>query len=387
MNAHHLKQSISQPQSERTGYKMVLHDILVNRLNLSPFRPLVDNPYVKTAKAGRFHQSSCAIALYSNAFTQKAVFPYELAPFGYINKKYGELFSFGIYRRSDGELFGSIIPLTANLESISQFTREAMAELPIRGIYVRFLRTPDYVRLVSEFGFTPAKEEPWLRDAPEEDESLSHSRVDLRSMFSAGGELIFPPLKRNFHRAMNFLERTGMDFSFVPITPENSYVAWDIVQKHFEMLESRGKLVGSTHHDYLGLLHPDIISLKTVTACLGMIGKLPISVFIGESNGNDAISGYAGITLRDIDYATGKEYLPIQKEIDGMEERHGLGSIWKGASAIPTYVFIRLFSQFHSEGYHHFFMGGSEHADIDTWKHKQMGAEKDPTYWAVYSRK
>jgi hypothetical protein len=263
-----------------------------------------------------------------------------------------------------------------------------MDELPIRGIYVRFLRTPDYVRLVSEFGFTPAKEEPWLRDAPEEDESLSHSRVDLHKTFSAEtSRLIFPPLKRNFHRATNFLQRTGLKFSFVPLNAGNSDVAWDLVQRHFEMLDESGKLIGSTHHDYLGLLHPDILSLKSVTAYLGMLGKLPISVFIGESNGNGAISGYAGLTLRGIDYPTGREHSALQQEIDEMDDRSGLGSHYRGASAIPTYVFIRLFSQFFSEGYRYFFMGGSEHADIDTWKHKQMGAEKDPTYWAVYSRK
>jgi len=367
---------------------MVLHDTIVNRLGLAPFLPLHDYPYVKSAKHGRFHQSSCAIALYTNAYTQKAVFPPEYAPFGYINRRFGELFSFGVYRRSDGELFGSILPLTADLKAISEFTRLAMAELPIRGIYVRFLRTPDYVRLVSEFGFTPAKEEPWLRDAPEEDESLSHSRVDLRKVFSEdGSKILFPPLNRNFRRATNFLKRAGLGFSFVPLTPENTDVAWDIVQRHFDMLDASGKLIGSTHHDYLGLLHPDILSLETVDAYLGMMGKTPISVFICESNGNGAISGYAGITLRNIDYLTGREYSPGQREADSMEPMNGQDSLLTGASAIPTYVFIKLFSQFFSEGYNHFYMGGSEHADIDTWKHKQMGAEKDPTYWAVFSRK
>ncbi len=367
--------------------KMAFHELIVTRLGLSPFEPLIDHLIVKEAKAGRFHQSSCAIALYSNAYTQKAVFPPDHAPFGYINRRAGELFSFGVYRRRDGQLFGSILPLTANLQQIAEFTRDAMSVLPLRGIYVRFLRTPDYAQLVSKFGFAPAKEEPWLKDAPEEDESLSHSRVDLGRIFTSDGKDVeFSPLKRNLRRAANFLDRSRLTYSFVPITADNCHIAWDVIMNHFTMLEARGKLIGSTHHDYVGLLHPDILTLKTVTAYLGMLGKLPISVFISEPNGNNAISGYAGITLRDIDYRTGYHLPAGPKEREAILAPHGSGELLLGSSAIPTYAFIRLFAHFHEQGYRYFFMGGSEHPDIDTWKHRQMGAEKDPTYWAVYIR-
>lgn len=388
MNNHHLKlPALPAPASERTGHKMVMHDILTERLGLVPFMPLRDNPYIKTAQKGRFHQSSCGIALYTNAFTQKAMFPQALAPFGYINRKYGELFSFGVYRRSDGQLFGSLLPLTEDLKAISEFTKIAVNELPIKGVYVRFLRLPEFSRLVTEFGFTSAKEEPWLRDAPEEDESLSHSKVDLRKVFThEGSDIIFPPLKRNFNRATNFLRRTGRSFTFEPLTEKNRHVAWDIVQKHFLMLEASGKLIGSTHHDYIGLLHTDILTLNAVEAYLGFIGTLPVSVFIGESNGRGCISGYAGITLRNINYVTGEPFRPDELEAIAIDERHGIDGLHRGASAIPTYVFVKLFQRLFSRGYDYFFMGGSEHADIDRWKHKQMGAEKDPTYWAVYTK-
>lgn len=388
MNNHHLKlPALPLPASERTGHKMVIHDILTDRLGLVPFMPLRDNPYIRTSQKGRFHQSSCGLALYSNAFTQKAVFPQPLAPFGYLNRRYGELFSFGVYRRSDGELFGSLLPLTDDLKAIAEFTRLAVNELPIKGVYVRFLRLPEFSRLVSDFGFTSAKEEPWLRDAPEEDESLSHSKVDLRKVFTPDcSDIIFPPLKRNFNRAMNFLRRTGQSFTFVPLTEENRHVAWEIVQAHFEMLDKSGKLIGSTHHDYVGLLHSDILTLQAVEAHIGMLGGLPVSVFIGESNGQNCISGYAGITLRNINYLTGAPFTPSELDAIAIDERHGVDTIHKGSSAIPTYVFVRLFRKFFAEGYDYFYMGGSEHADIDRWKHKQMGAEKDPTYWAVYMK-
>jgi hypothetical protein len=383
MNSHHLKHPPPSGRG-RDGQKMILHDLITNRLGLAPFQPLTDTQYVEMAKRGRFHQSSCALALYSNAFTQKAMFPEDLAPYGYLHKRFGEQFSFGVYRRHDGNLFGSILPLTSNLETIATFTREAMSELPIKGIYVRFLRIPQYARLVTDFGFKPAKEEPWLPDAPEEDESLSHSRVDLDRVFSQDGSLIFPPLKKNFNRASNFLERLGLEYRLTTLRPSHLHIALDIVKTHFDMIEEKGKLVGSTFHDYLGLLNADIISLKSVSAYLGFIGELPVSVFIGESNGERCMSGYAGITLRNIDYALGLES-PAAVLPDEGPDGPGSSTVLVGSSSIPTYVFIRLFSQFHSEGYRYFFMGGSEHADIDTWKHKRMGAEKDPTYWAVFT--
>ncbi len=385
MNPHHLKHPPASGRG-RDDQKMMIHSIVTNRLNLAPFQPLTDSQFVDAAKRGRFHQSSCALALYSNAFTQKAMFPPDLAPYGYIHKVLGEQFSFGVYRRYDGELFGSILPLTSHLETIATFTRRAMSELPIRGIYVRFLKFPQYARLVTECGFSPAKEEPWLPDAPEEDESLSHSRVDLDKVFSEDGTLVYPPLRKNYKRATNFLDRTGLDYRLHKLTVAGLPIALDIVKMHFDMIEKKGKLVGSTFHDYLGLLQTDIIGLKSVSAYLGFIGELPVSVFIGESNGERSISGYAGITLRNIDYVIGTstEERSLQDDDypDGGPES---SSVLIGASAIPTYVFIRLFSQFHSEGFRYFYLGGSEHADIDTWKHKRMGAAKDPTYWAVYT--
>jgi hypothetical protein len=370
---------------------MVLHNLIVNRLGLSPFAPLADYPYVESAKQGRFHQSACAIALYSNAFTQKAAFPSEFAPFGYIYKRYGDLFSFGVYRRFDGKLFGSILPLSSEVQSLSDFTRLAMAELPISGIYVRFLRLPQYARLVSDFGFKPAKEEPWLPDAPEEDESLSHSRVDLSRLFSPGATLpVFSPLRRNVTRAMNFLSRTGMEYRFIPLIPDGLPIASDIVRIHFDMIEEKGKLVGSTFHDYLGLLHPDIISLKSVSARIGMLGTLPVSVFItegnGKSDGEPCVSGYAGITLRNINYLLGSTPINLLEKTAHAEIGDDCVELFTGASAMPTYAFFRLFSLSYFDGYRYFYMGGSEHADIDTWKSKRMGAEKDPTYWAVYTK-
>jgi hypothetical protein len=394
MNSHHLKQP-PQMLNDRVGYKMVVHDLIVNRLGLTPFSPQADSPYIDAAKDGRFHQSSCAVGLYSNAFTKKAAFPSDLAPFGYINKRHGDLFSFGVYRRSDGLLFGSLLPLSSNVQSMAEFTRIAMAELPIAGIYIRFLRIPQYARLVSDFGFKPAKEEPWLPDAPEEDESLSHSRVDLSRLFTPNNPMpVYQPLRRNVNRARNYLNRVDMDYRLVPLTAADLPVAMDIVRMHFEMIERRGKLVGSTYEDYLGLLNPDILSLKSVTAHLGLLGTLPVSVFITEGNGNmddqPCVSGYAGITLRNINYLLGSSKHIAPLEIIGRTDRPEIGdpseNLSSGSSALPTYAFAKLFSLSFFDGYRYFYMGGSEHADIDTWKRKQMGAEKDPTYWVVYTK-
>ncbi|HSB47503.1 MAG TPA: hypothetical protein VLD37_05800 [Candidatus Bilamarchaeum sp.] len=358
--------------------KQHLHNMIVSRLGLKPFDPKTDHLIVEAAKDGRFNQSNCALALYSNAFSHKAMFPWTSAPYGYLFERDGQAFSFGVYSRYDNELFGCVLPLSARLETIADFSKEALSALPISGVYVRFLRLGEYSTLVSEsFGFKPAKEEPWLPDAPEEDESLSHSKVTLSKIVDGERSAVrFKPLKNAYKRAKNFLSRNGLEYGFVPLTPENLHEAREIVHSHFEMIEKSGKLVGSTHRDYYGLLREDIIELKSVMAYLGVLNSLPISVFICESNGPASAAGYAGITLRD-----------FQRIAKVMNESSICSSdeFMRGISSLPTYAFVRLFFELQAKGYKYFFMGGSEHADIDTWKKKQIGAEKDPTYWAILS--
>ncbi len=384
MNAHHLKHA-SQANPEKERVKQALHHLTTQKIGLEPFLPQVDFREVEASKSGRFSQSNCAIALYSNAYSEKAMFPEAEAPHGYLYRRAGELFSFGVYQRQDGRLFGSILPLRSSLHTIASFSQEAMESLPISGVYVRFLRRNENYRLVSdEFGFKPAKEEPWLPDAPEEDESLCHSRMDLRKTLDADGRrLIYDPLKRAYTRGKNFLLRTGLAYDLVPLTSHNLTVAMGIVKEHFRMLEENGTLVGSSHFDYYGLLHPHIISLKSVVAYLGFLGSLPISVFICEHTGPSSIAGYAGITLRNMNYLSMEaSHVPIEAADASLKS--GFGEI-TGASAIPTYAFARLLLELGPKGYENFFLGGSEHPDIDSWKKRQMGAERDPTYWAVFT--
>ena len=342
---------------------------------------------MESAKAGRFHQSSCAIALYSNAYSQKAMFPEDMAPLGYLYKKDKSLFSFGVYKRQDGGLFGSVLPISGSMDSLATFTESAMERLPLKGIYVRFLRLEEYLTLMAHYGFRPAKEEPWLPDAPEEDESLCHSKVDLAKITTEDGKgFSHQPLRRAFSRGSKFLERCGLDYRLVQLSPHNLTAALNIVKSHFTMIEQKGKLVGSTHFDYYGLLHPEIITLKGVSAYLGFIADLPVSVFISESVGPGSVAGYAGITLRDIDYRQLRLKPPFMPKGDFLRTPENDDAMLMGASAIPTYAMARLFLDIRAHEGKYFFMGGSEHADIDTWKHKQMGAEKDPTYWAILKR-
>jgi hypothetical protein len=148
------------------------------------------------------------------------------------------------------------------------------------------------------------------------------------------------------------------------------------------MIEESGKLVGSTHLDYHGLLRPEILSLQSVTAYLGLLNGLPVSVFICETNGEGSMGGYAGITLRKVDYLLSRiRLLAVQPEDKSFHLSEHMG-----ISSLPTYAFARLFLDLHSKGYRHFYMGGSEHADIDSWKKRQMCAERDPTYWAVLTK-
>lgn len=361
--------------------KVALHEIITRRLKLEPYDPRTDSVLVDRAKKGRFNQSNCAIALYSNAFAQKAMFPPTEAPFGYLYKKNDDLFSFGVYRRYDGKLFGGILPLSSSLDSMSDFSREALSALPISGVYVRFLRKAEYRTMTSNlFGFDPAKEEPWLTDAPEEDESLCHSRVEFsKIMDPAGDDFTYSKLRQSYKRGEHFLRRFGYAYGFTKLDCNTLPLATDIVTTHFGMIDAKGKLVGSTHHDYLGLLRPEIISLKSVVAYLGFLQDMPISVFICESNGPDGqIAGYAGITLRAGYSDSGISGPDIQNDNASQNEAESTG-----ASALPTYAFGRLFKELAFLGYRSFYMGGSEHADMDNWKQRQMNAEMDPTYWAV----
>jgi hypothetical protein len=385
MTSHNLKHSRVQGQNPgpKDFTKEVFNAVIEKRLNLKAFDPKTDHAVVEKAKQGRFNQSNCAIALYSNAFSQKAMFPPDSAPFGYLHQHDGQLFSFAVYKRHDGGFFGSILPLSARLDAISTFSRKALAELPLSGVYVRFLKLTEYSHLVSEaFGFRPAKEEPWIPDAPEEDESLCHSKVSFDRILSPDSRFIYPPLRTSFNRGENFLKRYGLDYSFVPLTSDNLGDAMDIIKRHFEMIEESGKLVGSTHLDYHGLLRPEILSLQSVTAYLGLLNGLPVSVFICETNGEGSMGGYAGITLRKVDYLLSRiRLLAVQPEDKSFHLSEHMG-----ISSLPTYAFARLFLDLHSKGYRHFYMGGSEHADIDSWKKRQMCAERDPTYWAVLTK-
>ena len=126
---------------------------------VKPFEPHTDHPLVQQIKDGSYSRCSAAIALYLNRFSKRAVHP---ADFGYLFNCQNNVLAFGVYRRFDGQLYGCVIPLSADADIIAGFSQELLGKLGLLGVYVRFLGLKSYVALLNK-GFLPAKEHPWLR--------------------------------------------------------------------------------------------------------------------------------------------------------------------------------------------------------------------------------
>ena len=331
-----------------------------------PFDPAVHAPLIEQSKDDRFHISSAAIALYCNGFTRKAVHD---ARFGYLynDEKRGLQAAFGVFRRFDSKNYVVAMPLKGGLLAAENAIDDSgLWDLPsITGTYVRFLDVDDYIEALRG-GSLPAKEHPWDPNAPEEDETLCNSRVDLSKLRLNA--------RTGFNRAQHFLERNGIMLRFEQLTESELSTAYEIVRGHFELLENGGKRVSSTPEDYLGLLQPEIINLEAVTARIGFLNGLPVSVFIAEKTGPKTVGMYSTIVVRDMKYLT--ERLGINAEDE--EKKRGM-------SAIPAFMLLSYLKRLRESGMETVYLGGSEIAELNKAK-IQLGAENDPTYWVVKMR-
>ncbi len=329
------------------------------------FEPAVDAHSIERLKDDKFHVSNTAIALYCNGFTKKAVHD---APFGYLYNEGDLQAAFGVFRRFDGKNYLIIIPLEGGMQAALHVIGDSglMDSPAIEGVYVRFLDVSEYVEALSETGFLPAKEHPWDPNAPEEDETLCQSRVDLTKLKLNA--------ETGYNRGKKFVERNELSLRFELLGESRLGVAYEIIKGHFKLLENAGKRVGSTPEDYLGLLQPEIINLEAVTAVIGFLNDLPVSVFIAERTGSTTVSMYSTIVVRDTDYL--KEKLGIATEDKKRAD---------GVGAISAFLLLSFLKQLREQGMETTYLGGSEIADLNKAK-IQLGAENDPTYWAVQLR-
>lgn len=338
------------------------------RRHLRPFQPQHDNIALELVKEGKFHHSATAIALYLSRYPRAAL---HKEKFGYLYKRGDEMLAFGVFRGMDGGRYGFIVPISSEASTISNLARYAMTEFKLTGVYVRFLDVEEFSRLLNPmFHFVPSKEKPWHPDAPEEDETLNYSIVSIPQVIQSVREgKGLRDVRQCFNRMARLFDETGTSFRLERInTDEQMHEASKIVKMHLEAIWQKGKIVSSSPEDYEGILQPEILSLPSVRAYLGLLNNLPVSVLIGDKTGPDSVGMYAAITLRDPAYVGGA--------INGYDlSKH------PRLSALSTFMIYSFTQELHRENVQTLDLGGSEIAELNKWK-RHLGAGLNTSYWA-----
>jgi len=356
---------------------------------VKPFEPRIHAPLVDSFKKEITRAqgispgfSSCGFALYSTGRNLRGTSG--IAPYGMIYYDGDLLFSFGFFKRkgeegTDRHYLTVVSPASRGISSLSaaQRVRDFAyimlddEHLPVSGAYIRFLGPSAYHAFL-DLGFAPITGHPWHPLAPQEDETHCHCLLDLNEFVSTDRK----NYKKNArNRFRNFLSRSGLSYGIVPFDEieDSRSVAQDIVKRHFGFLRKKKKDIGSTPEDYFNLAESDVIALPQVHAHFGILSKgtrvLPVSFFVSERIGNQAMAGYATITLRDPD---------ILLEL-------GLNPEARGFSAISVASLIHYIENIRDAGLSYFHVGGSETKDLDDMK-RRLGAAEDKTYWCVKLR-
>jgi hypothetical protein len=328
-------------------------------------------------KDGSYGMANLACALYSNGYNPRG--QSKNNPCGLIFEDEEAVFSIGYFQKeqtlgSEGYIF-FVSPRGKNvLRKVTDLTREVLAgtEIPCQGVYVRFLELNQYLELLKK-GFLPIKEAPWHPEAPEEDESYSHSIVSLENLVSQENINLVDAQSRNsrrkardsYNRFRNFLDRNNLTYRLEESSITQTLDAREIVEKHFEMLRGKGKDISSTPEDYHSLFDVDILGIEGVQSYVGWLGGEAVSVFIGEKLSDTRFGLYTAFTLRE-------------KELINLEFKDRTGF-----SAISMYAYIELFKKLSEKGVEEVHLGGSELPDLNIFK-RRLGAKiGDPTYWAV----
>jgi len=409
--------------------KLRYHNKLLSSEHVRPFDPERHSPLIDQIKRGRFHQSATALSLYCTSTSRRSMFPEDSAPFGYLHRKEGELMGIGIFRRFDKADYGCIIPLHAGPEAIDRLARWMIRKMELAGVYVRYLPYEEWGALTHRFGFIPPRLHPWNPDAPQEDETHNYSLISLDAFARPTGLIDSKSVRQLFSRSERFLQRNGIRYVLTPLEGELE-TAMALIQEHYRFLGLSGKLVGSSAQDYRMMMSPRILSSPSVRSYLGILEnpdmrtRTPVSLFICDDVGCDTTAIYAGITLRDKEHfklnpldseripgtlwreeSSGTMRIPLprslmerplasadtslslsypsQSDADEMPES-SRGFDQKGFSAFSLYAFSRLLLLLREEPdpprvVH---VGGSETHQLNKWK-RDMGAELDPSFWAL----
>ena len=355
---------------------------LVSRFKaIKSFEPLTDHLIVDRFKDGTYGLSNAGFALYSNGHNVRGKSSF--APFGLFFHDEKCLFSIGYFKR-EGEPTDKpgylifVSPRGKDVETkVNELVQEVLAsDLEVAGVYIRYLKLDQFIHFLN-MGYKPVKEHPWHPEAPEEDENLCHSVVDISKIIDGQGNILNLDVgtknhKRNFrlhiNRFANFLIRNRLDYTLRNMTEDDAGSALEIIRAHFAMLRKHQKDIGSTAEDHINSISKELLSLETVDARIGFLEDVPVSLFIYEKLGDSRVGLYTTFTLRDRELI-----LPRL----GLEQ-----SDLTGFSAMPIYAYSILFRDLLTQSIEVVHMGGSEHPDLNLIK-RHMGGELDPTYWVV----
>ena len=357
----------------------------IERLLISEFdaiKPLEpgDMARLQPFKSGGFMPSVLGFMLYANGYSLRGTSP--SCRNGLIYADGETLFGIGIFRKTiESPIWHVMVsgPWGADGFAKVDTVIRRLRALGVGGeMYVRHLPETEY-RTFLDHGYLPIDASPWDEEAPSEDETHNHKRIELSDVIGAGYganlEIKTLPGDENrgfrtkarmvFNRFSNFLERNRLRFTIRDYTLADREVAEEFVRHHFEILKNP---VGSTPEDYMSLIRFD--PAEGGDQYFGKIGFLetenvsvPALLFIGEKTGASTVALYATFANRDQD--------TLDPHIDPT-----------GFSAISQYAYLVLFSVLRDMGIQYVDVGGSETDDLNKFK-RQLGAMPVPSYWAV----
>ncbi len=364
--------------------KMIKRDVVERELlkieNIKPYTP-EEGGTIEQYKDGTFGVSNLAFALYANGQNLRGKSSEH--PWGLMFEDGETLFSIGYYRKeldpecSEGYLFVVAPRGRDATRKVVELSDRILShdQIPCNGVYARFLKLDQYLEILN-CGFLPIKESPWHSEAPEEDETYTNSIVNIEDLLTIDPEGLHVNLVKDgsrnsrrkardgYNRFSNCLRRNNIQYSLFQLTMDRVEDARGVIDSHFRMLRKKGKAIGSTPEDHYNSLDSKILTLPSIDAYIGYLGKQPVSVFVGESLGNNRFGLYTPFTLRDIEL--------VHPELRNPE----------GFTAMPMYSYIQLFTQLRAKGMVEVHLGGSELPDLNVFK-RQLGGKNDPSYWAV----
>jgi hypothetical protein len=341
-------------------------------------------------KDGSFGMSSIGFALYSNGYNLRGESRFNKA--GLVFEDGESIFSIGFFSKeleTEDNVNNYVFIVSPRgkdvLQKVSNFIDELKekVEVNIEGYYIRFLHLDQYIEFINN-GFLPIKENPWHPESPEEDETFTNALLDINKLITLNGDEIKinkvtdtvrsknsrKKAKDGFSRFNNFLDRNNSKFEIRKYDKKDRTVVKDIIVKHFELLESKGKNIGSTPEDHFNSFQDQFTQLDETLSYVGFLDEKPVSTFIGEKVGEDTLALYTTFTLRD------EETVFAESELKQVNT--------KGFTAMPVYAYLMLFANLLKEGISKVHLGGSELADLNRFK-RQLGGKNMPTYW-VFKR-